>query len=179
MRLKEDDLDYLLLKDGNVIKYHNTDVLEGDIEWLDKNNYDLIDIDTASWNSNNFHQSIKSSFSFPDYYGENLNAFADCLSDMKNAKYKGLVIVLRRFDNFTDLDRVLSESLLDAISSIARRWVLQGFYLLCLVQSDDPDITYDKIGGYAPNWNGVEWFDDDRRNKIIRSSQGGEPPELL
>ncbi len=179
MKLKIDDLDYLLLKDGYVIKYHNTRVLEDDINWLDKNNYDLIDIDTTNWNSNNFHQNVKSSFSFPEYYGENLNALADCLSDMKNTKYKGLVIVLRHFDNLTNLDRALSENLLDVISSIARRWVLENFYLLCLIQSNDPDITYDKIGGYAPTWNGTEWFDDDRRNKVIRSSQGGKPPNLL
>lgn len=178
MKLIEDELDYNILKNGSIVKYHNPIILDDDLKWFDKNNYNLIDINTSNWTSANFHQKVKSSLQFPEYYGENMNALIDCLGDMNNKRYKGLLIVLRNFESLSESDRLLSESFLDIISITSRRWLLENFYFICIVQSNDPDIVYNKLGGVQPLWNGDEFLDSNRRNKIIPPLHQGPAPDL-
>ncbi len=175
----ENDLDMLILKNGSIVMYHNTVILEEDIKWFEKSRYEILDINVQNWNSKNFHKKVKENFNFPDYYGENMNAFEDCLSDLLNKKYRGLLIVLRNIDIIAEQDRNLTEGFLGIISSISRRWLLYSQFLIGAIQSNDPDIHFGTLGGEKPLWNSDEWFDEDRRNKIIPSPYTGPPPELL
>ncbi|SRR5690606_19355865 len=156
-------LDEEILRDGAISMYHNLKILEEDIKNLSNYNYRIIDIDVSNWTLETLHPNLKEILDFPDYYGENLNAFADCLNDMYNKRFSGVIIVFRHFDNLVGNDKSECEGLLDVIASISRQWLISDQRLISLVQSDDPDIFFEKIGGYHPSWNAAEWFDDNRK----------------
>ena len=176
---RENDLDILILQNGAIVMYHNTILLDEDIEWFDNNSYEILDIDVQHWNAENFHDKIKRSFNFPDYYGKNMNALEECLDELINRKFRGLVLILRNIDDFVCLDKDLAVGLLNIIARTSRRWLLSGQFLIGVLQSNDPDLNFDKVGGTKPFWNGNEWFDEERRNKIIPPKYNGPPPELL
>lgn len=168
MTINEDDPDMLILEDGPIVMYHNTIILDKDLKWFEENRYEVLDINASKWTAKNFHKKAKEAFSFPDYYGENLDAFNDCLGDMLNPKNRGLLIILRNFDDFAAHNASLTENLLDIISITSRRWLLSGSFLIGAIQSNDPDLDFNALGGIKPFWNANEWFDDERRRKIIR-----------
>lgn len=156
-------LDEEILRDGAITMYHASDILEEDIKNLESFNYKVIDTNVSNWTTETLHSNLEHSLGFPDYYGKNLNAFSDCLDDMYDNKYTGLIIIFRKFDNLIEQDKSESQGLLDIIANISRQWMVSGQRLICLIQSDDPDLEIDKIGGYRPSWNGAEWFDDKRK----------------
>lgn len=160
---EEDKLDFVILRDGAISMYHNPDVLHIDMGWLLDARYSIIDIDTSNWTPKTAHKAIKEKMGFPDYYGENMNAFNDCLRDIYPMDKTGLVIVLRHFEDFAYQDRGFAHAILDSIASQAREWLITGKRLIGLVQSGDPYLEFDKVGGYNPMWNGREWFDAHRK----------------
>lgn len=52
------------------------------------------------------HKILKEAFDFPDYYGENLDALWDCLTDISgeiiNVEIHGLSVVRDKFDDTAD-----------------------------------------------------------------------------
>jgi len=156
---EDENLDWLLMRGGPIVKYHSTTVLQEHLEELAKLRYQVIDLSTSNWTRKNAHQKIKAGFNFPDYYGENIAAFDDCLSDMFSTKYPGLIIVLRNFDAFYSEDKNFADAILDSISRESWAWLLAGQKLISLVQSKDPHLEINKIGGVNPGWNGSEWLD--------------------
>ncbi|WP_374009789.1 barstar family protein [Leifsonia sp. LS-T14] len=114
------------------------------------------------------HDAISLAFGFPGYYGRNLAALRDCLSDVAELDYgwteadAGLIIVLDNFDRIHAAMPVLAVTLLDIISEAALRAALLGNRLVCLVRSDDRGLELGRIGGYDPTWNPREWLLRDR-----------------
>lgn len=155
--------DLEILRDGPICLYHNSGMLNKDCSWFSDNNFELIDINCGTWTKNNIHSKIKEALFFPDYYGENLAAFYDCLSDMYNTKYRGLVLIFRSFDHVVAEKRNLAEGILDAIALTSREWLIEGHKLICLIQSSDPDLELPKLGGLHPVWNNEEWLNANRR----------------
>ena len=165
MKLKEDKIerDIEILKDGPICKYFKNGILDEDIIWFSNNNFEVIEMNARNWNKKNAHLNLKTALNFPDYYGENLNAFSDCLSDMHNKRYKGLILVFRHYDNFVESDRSFAEGILDIIAGESRNWLLTGQKLIGLVQSDNPDIEFPELGGISPSWNSAEWLNENRK----------------
>ena len=130
--------------------------------------FNVVDMNAKKWNPKNVHKNLKEQLAFPDYYGENLNAFRDCFSDMYNERYRGLVMIFRHFDAFAEHDKSYAEMLLDIIAKTSREWLLTGQKLICLIQSNDPDIWFKEVGGNSPAWNNQEWLDADW-NKPIKN----------
>tara|TARA_R110002074_G_scaffold226957_2_gene398542 strand:- start:1960 stop:2460 length:501 start_codon:yes stop_codon:yes gene_type:complete len=165
MEIKEDKIerDIEILKDGPICKYFKNGILDEDIIWFSNNNFEIIEMNCRNWNRKNAHQKLKIALNFPDYYGENLDAFNDCLGDLFNKKYKGLILVFRNFDNFVEEDGKFAEGILDNIADESRIWLVTGQKLIGLVQSNNPDLNFPKLGGISPSWNSSEWFDADRK----------------
>lgn len=161
---EDENLDWSIMRDGPIVKYFSSDILKDHIDQLEKMRYRIIEVSTLMWTKDNFHKKIRDAFDFPDYYGENLAAFKDCLGDMFDRKFNGLAIVFRHFDSFHSKEQDLSEGILDAIFSESWAWLLTGKKLMALVQSDDPDFEIGMIGGFNPSWNGMEWLNS-RRGK--------------
>lgn len=160
--IKKHHRDIEILRDGPICMYRTNRILNEDVSWFSDHNFEVIDMDCRSWTKGNFHQKLKEQLFFPDYYGMNLDAFQDCLSDMFNKKYRGLIFVFRGFDNLVDQTRSASEGLLDSIARTSREWLLDGHKLICLIQSNVPNLSFSELGGLKPSWNGNEWLDNER-----------------
>jgi len=132
---------------------------------LESLRYRTVDFNTKDWTKKSCHEDLKLGLDFPNYYGGNLDAFNDCLSDLLPPDKTGLVIIFRNFDEFAGLDKRYCEALLDVIASQSRQWLLRQKRLIGLVQSNDPDLYFEKVGGSSPTWNGQEWLDSDRKRK--------------
>ncbi|WP_100616346.1 barstar family protein [Confluentibacter citreus] len=165
MELRADKIerDIEILKNGPICKYFKNGVLNDDLIWFSNNNFEIIEMNTRTWNRKNAHPNLKTALNFPDYYGENLNAFVDCLRDLYNKKYKGLILAFRNYDNFVNEDKNLATGILDIIAKESRIWLLTGQKLIGLVQSDNPDLDFPELGGISPDWNSSEWFNDNRK----------------
>lgn len=131
---------------------------------------------TKSWSSTLARGAVMPSctttspvvFTFLISFGQNLDAVNDCLSDVASGDYgrhpdaAGLVVVLVAFDSFAALDRKTAQSLLDIFASQARRALLIGHRLICLVQSNDPGLRFDPVGATPVLWNDAESNDSQR-----------------
>ncbi len=74
---------------------------------------------------------MAAAFCFPDYFGHNVDALADCLWDVVRYKYgsdpgaTGTVIALSRIDVFAARDPRLAWKLLDILAGAARSALLR------------------------------------------------------
>jgi len=93
-----DRLDWAILQNGWSSLYCNHGILEADLTWFRSAEFKIIEVHCSDWhNTGSIHRSLKRELSFPDYYGNNLSALNDCLSDMEISG-EGLVVVLQDFD---------------------------------------------------------------------------------
>ncbi|TAJ12676.1 hypothetical protein DMA11_11780 [Marinilabiliaceae bacterium JC017] len=159
----EDELDIQTLLAGPICMYHNELILDKDLEWYHSNRYQVIDMDTANWSIDSTIKSIYECLEIYYDYADNLDAFNDILDDMRNRKYKGLLLVFRHFDNLYDKDREFCENMLDIISNLSRRWMVTNNFLITNIQTNDPDFFLPKLGGVIPAWNGQEWLNSNRK----------------
>lgn len=130
--------DIEILKKGSICKYFKQSILNDDIVWFENRGYEIIQINTKNWTSSNFYKNIKDALNFPDYFGENLNAFKDNLSDLFHQKNNGLVIVFN--------DYKLAEVIIDIIADESRLWFIEGKKLFAFLQSNNPHLELPKIG---------------------------------
>lgn len=101
-------LDFRLAHNSSVTMFWNASLLEQTMQWLRENNYDVTVVDASGWTTPaDLHRDIGAALNFPDYYGQNLNAFNDCMRDVASAEYgvqpeaTGLVLVLTGVDRIT------------------------------------------------------------------------------
>ena len=154
--------DIEILKDGPICKYYKNSILDEDASWFIDNRFDVYDMDVRNWNLKNYHKHLQNNLNFPDYYGENLDAFSDCLEDMFNPRYKGVILVFRNYDEFYNRMRKPEIGILDIIASESRIWLLNGQKLIGLIQSNEPHLDLPELGGKKPGWNSKEWLNKER-----------------
>jgi hypothetical protein len=156
-------LDYSLLQNGCVTLYYRPEFLAEDVEQLKLLKYRIDNFDCAAWETqNDMHTAIANTLEFPPYYGHNLDAMNDCLSDIDVPNEGGRVLVFHRYDIFTAKMPQVSWNVLDLIAINSRLFLLFGQRLLTLVQSDDPQIKFYDIGAQSADWNGREWLNANR-----------------
>ncbi len=160
------DVGYQLLQDGPFTLVRSPAVLTSLIEWLTKHGYDVRSVDTTSWTSaTDLLRDIAAALDFPTYFGHNFNALDDCLFDVAHGDYgidptsAGLVFVLTHYDQFATIDQDSAHALLDYFASQARLGSLFGHRMICLVHSDDPQLSFPTIGSSHVGWNAREWPD--------------------
>jgi hypothetical protein len=154
-----DDRAYRLAINGFVTLFWRTEVLEDTIGWLIEHGYHVVRLPAAEWTSTaDFHRDIKVALDFPDYYGNNLDAFNDCLRAVatQGTQATGLVLIMSGYDAFTRREPRAAQTILDIIADQAGAGALFGTRLLCLVQSDDPRIEFAPVGATAVAWNSAE-----------------------
>jgi RNAse (barnase) inhibitor barstar len=155
-------LDFCILRDSVVSLYWKKDVLESDLDWFKNENYEIISFDCKTWTDEiEMHKQLKQNLYFPDYYGMNLNALNDCLSDFEIIK-TGQIIV---FEHLDSIDSRLLHDLLDVFAINSRQQLLFGKRLIILAQVDDPNIEIDPVGAFSVSWNGQEWLNSKRQIK--------------
>ncbi len=160
---KQETRDWAVLLNGGISMYWRRDYLNEDLEWFRHQNYQIYSFNCAEWTLGNMHADFQRTLGFPSYYGHNFDALNDCLEhDVSVPDRGGALIALNRFDNFSKGMRPEAEIVLDLLARASRRYLLTGRRFLTLIQSDDPAIYFDRLGGVVPTWNWREWLNKDR-----------------
>ena len=156
-------LDWSLLQNGAITLYYRPEFLTEDAEWLKTHYYRLDTFDCSAWGSvEDMHEAIAAGLDFPDYYGRNLDALNDCLTDIEIPEASGRVLIFRRYDMFAAKFPREAQDVLDIIENKSRFLLLFGRRLLALVHSDDPRISFEPVGARPVMWNRREWLNKSR-----------------
>src|SRR4051794_25732706 len=98
-------LDYMLLQKAAVSVYASRTVLEQDLRELRRLGYRIDEFDSAGWADDDaMHEEIAAKLNFPNWYGMNLDALADCLVEPGLVPEGGRVLVLYNFDTVAARD---------------------------------------------------------------------------
>ncbi|GHO60494.1 barstar family protein [Ktedonobacter robiniae] len=156
-------LDRQLLQHGPIALYFQWRILEEATEWFSQQNYEVVTFDCRQWRSpEDFFTDVSQRLRFPEYFGRNLDAFNDCLSEIDLPQKQGTVLVFLRFETFTARHPQFAWTVLDIIATNAYRFLLDSYQLIALVQSDDPKLSFQPVGAHPVLWNPREWFNKNR-----------------
>lgn len=158
---ERESLDWALLKNGPVALFHKPEVLDDAVAWLRRHAYSVAVVNCGlDPSERGVLDAITTALGFPE--GPNLDGFNDYCWQVEVPDNGGLALVLLRYHRVAAADRRLAKDVLDILAGSAWDKLLFGRRLICLVQSDDPRLTFAPIGGRVPMWNPREWFDRDR-----------------
>lgn len=157
-------VDFRLAGNSFVTLFWQRSVLGQTVGWLREHGYEVVSFDAATWASADaMFDDLARGLGFPSYFGRNLAALNDCMSDVARGAYgwgadaTGLVIVLTGFDAFAEIDRPTAQQLLDIVAGQARSAILIGNRILSLAQTDDPRLSFEPVGAMPVVWNPAEW----------------------
>lgn len=163
------DLGFRLLRNTPVTLFYRRHILEETSAWLAEHGYQITVLDASSWSAEaDLHRDVAQALSFPDYYGRNLNALNDCLRDVVTQDYgwdphaTGLVLVFTGYDTFAAKCPRPAQIVLDLLAQHSRVAALFGRRMICLVQSDDPHISFDPVGADPVLCNDAERLNSSR-----------------
>jgi hypothetical protein len=71
-------------------------------------------------------------------------------------------MTVNRYDVFAAREPDNAQALLDIWAGQARRGLLFGYQMLCLIQSDDPRLAFQPVGACPVMWNPAEWLKSSR-----------------
>jgi hypothetical protein len=148
--------DFDLLRDVPVSLFQRDAVLSGTVESLREIGYWIVEVDAGNWDADGMFAAVARAFDFPDYFGNNLDAVNDCLSDVAEGQYgwpreaAGLAVVVRGYDTFWTRDRDLAQALVDIGVRQSRYGLLFGHRILWLLQVSDRPIAMDPVGCQVP-----------------------------
>lgn len=163
-RLPHDSFALSLLILGPVSLYCSRQHFETAVETLRTERFVVHSLDASRWRGRDAaHDALQEAMDFPDYYGRNLDALNDVLSDVPIVDEGGLVLALDRFDEFWRRDPGFSAGLLDVLASASRRLQLFGKSLLVLVRVDDPNSNFGPLGATVAFWNPREFVRSERK----------------
>ena len=158
--------DYETLRESGISLYRRDDYLEEDVEWLRQVGYHLYRIDCKEWQSEReMHDSLSRELSFPSYYGKNLDALNDVITEVYVPAAGGVALVLLNYDQFAKgvgITHSVAEAVLKILSRASHQSLLTGKRFITLVHSNDPELSFPKLGVSAPSWNRREWLNKDR-----------------
>ena len=156
-------LDWCLLQNGSVTLYLRPEFLAEDAAWLEAQGYRVDAFDCSAWTSERLmHEALSEGLDFPNYYGRNLDAFNDCLGRLEVPEESGRVLIFRRYDLFAARFPRVAWPVLDILECQSRFLLLFGRRLLTLVQSDDPETSFEPVGARPVMWNRREWLNQNR-----------------
>ncbi|MCW2495083.1 barstar family protein [Jatrophihabitans sp.] len=163
-------LDYRLAANTFVTMFWQPSLLDETTTWLRDHDYDVVIVDASGWAAPaDMHQALADALDFPDYYGNNLHALNDCLRDVAAGDYgvggaaTGLVLTIRNYETFAAEQAQTAQALLDIFAVQARAAALIGRRMMCLVQSNNPKLTFGPVGAMPVVWNEAEWLDSKRQ----------------
>lgn len=139
--------DWTLLQSGFVFRYATRFQFDSACTRLTDLGYLVHEVEAQEWTSvEDMHAAFAASMSFPNYYGKNLDAFNDVLSDVATFSYGsdpatvGTVLAIADFDVLLHIDHRTGRSILEIFARQARLAALYGHPMLCLVQTIAADL---------------------------------------
>lgn len=156
-------LDWQLLQNSPIALYHSAQVLAQDMKWFETAGYTVLSLPADNWASlGELLDALAQLLRFPAYFGRNLNALNDCLSDIEVPQESGLVVVLPEFQRFASSCPSEAQAVLDIFADASRSFLLTGQRFLVLVHSSDPAISFEPVGATPVIWNPSEWLNSKR-----------------
>ncbi|MBS1898504.1 MAG: barstar family protein [Actinobacteria bacterium] len=163
-------VDFRLVRNGFVTMFWDPSLLDATVDSLRSSAYRVVEFDADEWSSDaEMYEDVATRLGFPSYFGRNLDALNDCMSDVASGSYgwdaaadKGLVIVLKAFEVFAARDRWTAQKLLDVVAAQARSAMLIGHRVICLVQSNDARLGFEPVGAMPVMWNDAESVNAER-----------------
>jgi hypothetical protein len=162
-------VDFRLVHNTFVTMFWRSSLLGETVGWLRSHGYEVAEFDAGSWASvGDMLDDLAERLQFPGYFGRNLDALNDCMRDVASHEYgwaadaTGLVIVLSAFDTFATVDRTTAQIMLSIVADQARSAILVGNRLICLVQSNDPQLSFEPVGAMPVLWNDAELLNSSR-----------------
>jgi hypothetical protein len=156
-------IDFRLMQNSPVVLYHSPAILREHVAELESLGYWCPVLDSRRWDTEEpMHDDFARTLDFPGYYGRNLNAHNDCLGDLPFEGRAGIGLVLTGYDTFMKQLPGPAWPVLDIIARQSRYALLTGDRLFAMVQTDDPRLQIEPVGGLAGWWNFREWSDRDR-----------------
>jgi RNAse (barnase) inhibitor barstar len=124
--------------------YHLLDsIAVGDLEKLSKlDRAQLYYLDGGEISDkNHLFERLAQVMNFPDYFGHNWDALADCLTDLDNENIDRYVLILDRLDRFANQDRQQWETLLDICQSVVAYWQDTETPMYILLGGNSPELV--------------------------------------
>ncbi len=124
--------DFALLRNGGLATYRGRAVLDEAEQELRQLGYEGIRLDAHGWTESELHEAFASALNFPDYYGRNLNALADCLYDVPHGDYgwsatsAGLAVTVDGYGAFAEGEPDLATSVADLLAGATSTALLFG-----------------------------------------------------
>jgi hypothetical protein len=153
-----------------VVLFWRMSLLDAKLAWSLGHGYEVARVDASTWTTEaDLHRDLAAALNFPPYYGKNFRALNECLHAVASYDYgtspeaSGFVLALTGYDRFARLCPVAAYTVLDLFAKRARAAALIGHRMVCLVQSDDPDLSFEPVGAMPVMWNDAEWLNANRR----------------
>jgi len=167
-----DRIDYQILRYGASALYHRRDLFEEVAAWLKAQGYRVFRIDASS--EEDFIAQMSQALRFLENFGYepwtgNLDALNDAFRYLDFEGVEGIAFCFDRFDSLARKNPRFARTILDILESQSRDCLLEGRRLLALVQSDDPEISFDALGARSATWNQAEWM------RCERGLEGASP----
>lgn len=156
-------LDWRLLQNGSVNLYWRPEILSEDVAWLEAQSYLIKSFDCTGWTEEKTAlKSFGDHLGLRDFHGNSLDALNDCLSDLAIPEESGFCVVFHRFDIPAANIPKVAHAVLDILENNSRYFLLHGRRLITLVQTDDPQLSFEPIGAVSVSWNPREWLNKTR-----------------
>jgi RNAse (barnase) inhibitor barstar len=147
---------------GAIIMFWQQNILEKFIENVRSEGFDCYYLDCENWDEKTCLKEIGDSLEFPNYYGKNLDAFNDCLSDIV-PEDEGSVLVFKNFDKFNARCKETAYQILNIIQINSWRLLVGSQKkLLVFLHSNDPKLHIQSVGALPVLWNNEEWLNKSR-----------------
>jgi hypothetical protein len=152
-----------LFADSSVVMYHSPAVLDADITILEEKGYNVFQFDCAEWESElEMYTDLQRKLSLP-YLTHGLDGLDELIWTLQ-IQDLGIVLVFRRFDSLLKTASFRPKTpwhLLDIVARNSRFHMLFGDRLMALVQTDDPNLQIEPLGGHSVVRNPREWTNSD------------------
>ena len=152
-QLRPDGLDGVLLLNGPVHQFSDPDLLRSALESLGELGYSRFTVDSSTCQSEtDMYRELGRELSFPDYFGNNLNALNDVMDEVASRERavprsaRGTVLVLWGFEPFAQRMPDEAHALLDIFAVAARRGLLFNHPMLCLIEAPE-ERSWEPVGG--------------------------------
>ena len=160
----ETQLEHRLLQNGCVVLYHNPFLMKEHSCSLARFGWQFKEVYVAeTGTAEEFFDQVAVSLKLPHFFGRNLDAFRDCLSEMSFRELQRQAFGLIRFDLVVKRDAVFAHAVLDIFAEVERHCLLDGGRVLFMVQTADPDLFFCSVGASLVVWNFEEWLDSKRK----------------
>jgi hypothetical protein len=133
--------DWRLLREGHVFRCATVEDLGTCGAALDKLGYQVHRLDGGDWaDERAVHAALAGALDFPEYYGHNLDALNDVLTDVAwfergaDPADTGTALLIEGYGRVVDIDIGLAHGVLDCFARAGRLGLLVGHPMLCLVE---------------------------------------------